>query len=356
MLPPATQDAQIIANLYNVVYVIAVLVFILVEGLLIYAAIKFRRRKNNENPTQVYGNNRAELAWTVIPAAIVAGVFFLSMDAFGQMAGRGTPTNQVALVHARSDAAARLRVESAEKPDLIIEVIGHQWYWEYKYKVSGGTVNVNAGQNDTVLLLDSSKPLVIPTGKTVRLDLTTADVIHAWWVPQFGPMIYVNPGENSYVFIKNAPVGTFQGQCNVYCGVRHAYMLSPVQVKSEADFDAWLKSEAEAQGVGAAAQPLQAGDAARGQQIFMGDLGGRPCWTCHSIDNTKAQAKVAPRTLNGFANYPTIAQVDGFTNNPDNLRKWLTEPQTQKPGTAMPNLGLKPQEVEDLIAYLTSLK
>ncbi len=171
----------------------------------------------------------------------------------------------------------------------------------------------------------ANKPLVIPAGKRIRLDLTAADVIHAWWVPQFGSMIYVNPGERSYIFINDALPGIYIGQCNVFCGARHAFMLSPVTVLPEAEYDAWLKAQAEEQGI--ASGPLKPGDAAKGKLLFLGEgAGGQVCWTCHVVAGTKAQGKTAPREMTVLGTYPTIAQVEGFTNNPENLKKWLIQP------------------------------
>jgi cytochrome c oxidase subunit 2 len=349
MLPPATQDAQTISTLYDSVFVLAVITFVIVEALLLITAFKFQRRRANEQPVQSHGNNVAELVWTIIPAIVVGVIFFMALDATGRLTGHGG-ANPVSRVHALTDARARRLIEDTEKVDLVIEVTGRQWFWQYKYL---GDVEITSDSADDAN--GKPKPLILPAGKRIRLDMTAADVIHAWWVPQLGPMLYVNPGERSYVFIDNAAPGTYEGQCNVFCGARHAYMLSPVTMLPEAEYDVWFKQQAEAQG--ASLGPVTAGDAARGKALFLGEgSGGQVCHTCHLIDGTKAQGKTAPRALTGFANYPTIAQVDGFANNPENLKKWLTDPQSVKKGTAMPNLLLKPQQVEDLVAYLTTLK
>jgi cytochrome c oxidase subunit 2 len=132
-------------------------------------------------------------------------------------------------------------------------------------------------------------------------------------------------------------------------------MLNNVKVLPEAEFNKWYEEQRVAQG--GAAGPVAAGDPVKGKALFMGEgAGAQVCWTCHAIDGTKAIAKVAPRDMTKFTSYPTIAQVDGFDNTPENLKKWLANPQAVKPGTAMPNLALKPQQIEDLVAYLTSLK
>jgi cytochrome c oxidase subunit 2 len=335
MLPPVTQDAQLIKDLYDLIFIAAVIVFVLVEGLLIYTAIRFRRRSADEMPEQVHGSRTLELLWTIVPAIVVAVIFGFAVDTMGRMTAAGTLAQPVAHVHAINDQNARRRVESAQPVDLIIDVTARQWVWQYKYPGDAGVI--------------ANETLVIPAGKNVRLDMTSADVIHAWWMPNFGPMIYVNPGELSYVWI-NVPedkAGEYIGQCNVYCGAAHANMLSKVRVLPQAEYDAWF-AEQTAQNTGT----VQAGDVERGKNFFMTG----PCTACHSIEGTPAQGKVAPRTLTNFASYPTIAQVEGFTNNTENLKSWLKDPQAHKPGTTMPNLNLTPQQIADLAAYLETLK
>ncbi len=332
MVPPVTRDAELISDLYNVVLVFAVIIFVLVEGLLIYSVIRFRRRSADEMPEQIHGSRAFELAWTIIPAILIAVIFGLSVDTLGRMTARGTLSNPVAHVHAINDVAARQRVERAQPVDLVIEVIGRQWVWQYKYPGGDGVT--------------TSEELVVPANKNIRLDMTAADVIHAWWMPELGPMIYVNPGEMSYVWF-NVPPGDYIGQCNVYCGVAHARMISRVKALPQAEYDEWYAKQAATSS--AATRP---GDPEVGKNIFLNGS----CIACHYIEGTKAQGRVAPRELTRFASYSTIAQLDGFENNAENLAKWLRDPQAIKPGTAMPNLNLKAQEIEDLVAYLLTLK
>ncbi|MCS7087309.1 MAG: cytochrome c oxidase subunit II [Thermoflexales bacterium] len=331
MLPPVTEDARLIKALYDLVFWLAVGVFVLVEGLLIYSVIRFRRRRADELPLQVHGNRTLELIWTIVPSVLIAIVFGLAVDTMTRMTARGTLANPVAHVHAIGDQQARRRVEAAQPVDMVIEVIGRQWVWQYRYP--GGDVI-------------TTEELVVPANKNIRLDMTAADVIHAWWMPQLGPMIYVNPGEMSYVWF-NVPPGEYVGQCNVYCGVAHANMIARVRALPQAEFDEWF-----AQQSAAASVAVEPGDPERGRNYFMNSA----CVACHYIEGTKAQGKVAPRDLTRFATYPTIAQVDGLENNAENLRRWLKDPQSLKPGTAMPNLNLKAQDVEDLVAYLLTLR
>ena len=122
-------------------------------------------------------------------------------------------------------------------------------------------------------------------------------------------------------------------------------MLTKVMVLPQDQYDKWY-----AQQMASNSAPAGAGDAQRGQQVFLNG----PCVSCHTIDGTKAQGKVAPRPLTHFATYDKIAQV--APNTHENLTKWLHNPQDVKPGTQMPNLGLKPQDIADLVVFLESLK
>ena len=335
MLEPKSPDAVLIRDLYNLIFYISIFVFVLVEGLLIYSAVKFRRKRADEMPEQIHGNSNMELLWTILPAILIAFIFVASANTMQGMAASGTLTDPINHSHALNDLAAARRVQDSQPVDLVVSVTGRQWFWSYSY-------------NDGEVVIDSnSSELIIPEHKSVRLDMTSNDVIHAWWVPQFGPMRYVNPGERSYVWF-DVEAGDYIGQCNVFCGVAHAQMLSRVKVLPQAEYDAWYAGK-----TGAVNAPVEAGNAERGQKIML-ETG--PCKTCHYIDGTAAQGRVAPRELTHFQTYPTIAQVPGLTNNPENLAKWLTNPQSLKPGTAMPNNGLNPQQIADLVAYIQTLK
>jgi len=237
MLPPATPDAQLIKNLYDVVFVLAVVTFVLVEVLLLVTAVRFRRKSATDSPVPVHGNNLAELGWTIVPAIVVAIVFWLSIDTAGKLTGHGSSNAPITRIHAIGDKVAERRVNESAAVDLVVEITGRQWFWTYTYKTAGGLV---ADSND-------GKALVLPAGKSIRLDLTSADVIHAWWVPQLGPMLYVNPGERTAIFIKDAQPGEYIGQCNFFCGVRHAYMLNNIKIVPQEEFNAWYKGSVAAQ-------------------------------------------------------------------------------------------------------------
>ena len=329
LVPPVSQDAQVINNLFLLLYVLSAFVFLLVEGLIVYSVVRFRRRSANEAPVQFHGNTRLEILWTVLPMILVAVIFVFGMNAMTRLEATGTLSDPLSHVHGINDQAAQRRVEEAKRVDMVIKVTGRQWVWQFNYPDGNFTVN---------------QQLVVPANKTVRLDIVTADVIHSWWVPAFGGMIDINPGEESNVWF-NAQPGTYTGQCSQFCGLAHAQMLIQVKVLPQAEYDAWYKQQ-----TSSSAAPAGAGDAARGEQVFLNG----PCVSCHTLEGTKAQGKVAPRPLTHFATYEKIAQV--APNTPENLTKWLHNPQDVKPGTQMPNLSLKPQDIADLVAFLESQK
>jgi cytochrome c oxidase subunit II len=226
LVPPASQDAQTINGLFLVLYVLSAAVFVLVEGLLIYSAVKFRRRRADDAPEPVHGHTRLEIMWTVLPAILVAVIFLLAAGAMGNLQAAGTFSNPLSHVHGINDPVAIQRVNEAKQVDLVVNVTARQWVWQFKY-LDNFSVN---------------EELVVPENKNVRLDIVTQDVIHAFWVPALGGMIYVNPGEMSHVWF-NAPAGNYTGQCNVFCGLAHAQMLIKVKVLPQAEYDAWYKQE-----------------------------------------------------------------------------------------------------------------
>ncbi len=226
LVPPVSQDAQVINNLYVVLYIFSALVFLLVEGLLVVSVVKFRRRSANDAPIQIHGHTGLETMWTILPMVLVAVIFLFSVNAMNQLQATGTFNDPLNHVHGINDQVAIKRVSEAKKVDIVINVTARQWMWQYKY-ADGFVVN---------------QDLVVPENKTIRLDIVSADVIHAWWIPALGGMIYVNPGEMSHVWF-NAPGGTYYGQCNVFCGLAHSQMLSNVKVVPQAEYDAWVAEQ-----------------------------------------------------------------------------------------------------------------
>jgi cytochrome c oxidase subunit 2 len=307
-LNPAGPNSAAIASLFNIVLVMATVVFVVVEGLIVISAFRFRRRtKDTSEPTQVHGNTKAEIAWTILPALIVVTLFVMALQ-----------TQQT--LDTKPAAAAE---------QMTIKVIGHQFWWEYQYPELGIT---------------TATDLVIPTGKVVNLELSSVDVIHSFWVPQLNGKTDAFPNHINYTWLQANTPGLYYGQCAELCGASHANMRVVVVAKSPEEFDQWVKDQQSP-----AAAPTDA-LAQQGQQIFATGA----CIGCHTINGTAANGKVGPNLTHGASR--TSIAGGSLTNTEGNLRRWLTNPPAVKPGSIMPNLNLTKTEIDALTAYLQSLK
>lgn len=303
-LNPASPQATRISDLFWIIFGIAAAVFLIVEGLLWFSLVHFRRRPGVEGePAQIQGSTRVEVAWTVVPAIILGGVLvmtIITMDA----------------VTARPSSA------------LQVKVVGHQWWWEIQYP----------GQ-----VITTATDLHVPVGQPVNVELTSNDVIHSFWVPELNGKMDVIPGHTNRTTFKADKSNVFLGLCAEFCGTQHAKMHFLVISESADAFAAWVKDQQ--------APPVKpSGKAAEGERIFMASA----CIGCHTVEGTKAQGKVGP-DLTHFASRRTIAAVT-LENTHENLTKWLTDPQAIKPGNDMPNLHLSDDAIEALTAYLESLR
>jgi cytochrome c oxidase subunit 2 len=313
-LEPASPISAAIADLHTLVLIIAAGVFVVVAGLILIAAFRFRRRaalRDAGEPPQIHGNTRLEIAWTVAPAIIVVALFVLGVRAQQNM-----------------DAAAH----SAEPGvPITVEVVGHQWWWEFRYPEFR---IATAGQ------------MVIPAGRVINLQITSADVIHSFWVPELGGKTDAIMGViNRSVLRANQP-GDFYGQCAELCGVSHAYMRLVVTAVSEDEFAAWVTSQAMD-----AAEPTEPA-AQAGKQVFE----NHPlCVGCHTLRGIPRAVGHTGPDLTHVASRPYIAGGT-LANTPHNLARWLSDPPAIKPGTVMRELNLSPSDVDALVAYLQTLK
>ncbi|MGZ4144980.1 MAG: cytochrome c oxidase subunit II [Actinomycetota bacterium] len=316
-LKPSGSEAIKANNLFQPVFWIAAAIFFLVEGLVIFAVVKFRDRPGREEPKQIHGNSRLEFTWTLIPALILAGVAIPTVLTIFNVAAKPAP-NQVR-----------------------IHVTGHQWWWEYEYL-------------DTTPHVFTANELVIPVDRSIYFTLDSADVIHSFWVPKLSGKQDVVPGRTNTLEFTAFQTGEFYGQCAEYCSLSHANMRLRVIVKTQADYDTWLREQQA--GPAAPASP----DATQGQQVFMSNV----CITCHTIEGTPAQGKLGPN-LTHFASRGTFAG-SMFDNTPDNVSRWIHETSLVKPGVIMPRFGcgvqgatqpcLNDDQIRQIVAYLESLK
>lgn len=216
---------------------------------------------------------------------------------------------------------------------LNIEVTGHQWWWEVKYP--------DPVPNKQIV---TANELHIPLHTPVLLHLDTRDVIHSLWIPNLHGKRDLIPGRINKLRIQADRAGVFRGQCAEFCGLQHAHMSLPVIVESAEDFERW--KDRQSKGAPTPLTPQQA----RGLQVFQ----NAPCANCHNITGIDAYATLGP-DLTHFRSRPTLA-AGMLLNNRGNVAGWITNAPAIKPGTQMPPNQLSAAELQDLLAYLDTLK
>lgn len=317
-------------NLFNKVFIIVVIVFVLVEGAIVTFLVKYRERPGGPTPVQIHGHTRAEFIWTVIPAVILAGV--------------AIPTVKLIFDFAAAPPASD-RID--------ISVVGHQWWWEYQYKDSSGKT-----------LFATANEMHIPAGRPVYLTLNSVDVIHAFWIPRLAGKQDVVPGHTNHITIEADPgttasgaTDTYFGQCSQYCGLSHANMRLRVIAHSQSSFDAWESAQEQP-----APTPNPDSVAGKGLDLFLNGRDGSShfsnntgaCASCHAVDGTKAAGVLGPNLTHVYSRQAFAG--DTLDMNDANLRLWLANAPKEKPGSDMPNLGLTDQEISALLAYLQTLR
>ena len=327
-LNPAGPQAREIDDLFVPVFWIAAGVFVFVEGAILFAALWFRRRKGREaNPVQTHGNTRLEIIWTVIPAVILAVI--------------AVPTVRTIFALA----------EEPVGPDVVqVRVIAHQWWWEFEYPELG---------------VVTANEMHMPVGRPVNIRLESAEVpesgvdrkaipvIHSFWVPRLGGKQDMVPGRVNRMTLEADEPGTYLGQCAEFCGLSHANMRFRVHAVTDQEFDAWaaeMKQEAPAP----AESSPEAEGAALFQQFTTGAFpDGFSCLACHTVDGTVG-GQVGPN-LAGFGSRQTLG-AGIYDNTEENLKRWLDDPRSMKPGAIMPDYGLSEEQIDALAAYLLSLE
>jgi cytochrome c oxidase subunit II len=351
-LEPKGPYAQKSYDLFVPVFWVAVGIFVIVEGALVLFAIRYRHRKNRTTiPAQVHGNTRLEIAWTILPTLILAGVAVPTIATIWDLAAK--PTGNV----------------------LEVNVLGHQWWWEFDYP----------DQN-----IITANVLHIPTDRPVYVTLCAAgfgygagppsepgppgpnacqggkgqppaagigaSVIHSFWVPALAGTTDVVPGQTNYMTIQADEPGVYPGQCKEFCGYAHAEMKFTVVAQAPADFEQWVRE----QQAGAVAPPAGS-EAAKGFEVFQADLpAGGHCTDCHAIDGLES-AQGGPILANGAPNLTHFESRSCFAgcalaNTDGNLRRWLEDPSAVKYGSFMPDYGLSREQIDKLIAFLNTLE
>lgn len=208
-----------IFNLYALISIPAILIFLLVEGLLLTIVIRFRRSRQPADyvPPQWHGNNLLEVTWTVIPLIIILTIAFLS---FLELRRDFDPTTFAS--------------KAAASDQMNVSVHGYRFGWRVHYEEDNVDVN---------MVSRNPEPMVVPVGKLVRIRVDGDDVIHSWWVPYLMGKTDAVPGYSNYTWIQPQKVGDYHGECAELCGPGHADMLIYVKVVSQSDYDAWVKQQ-----------------------------------------------------------------------------------------------------------------
>ncbi|MGC2659607.1 MAG: cytochrome c oxidase subunit II [Bryobacteraceae bacterium] len=313
MFKPLATPAQSVFSLALLVLGITAGIFVVVGGLIVYAIVRFRHKEGDDpqEPAQVYGSNQIEVAWTVIPILIVFTLI-------------GVTARVVASVQ-----------DQPQPPKAVhVTVVGHQWWWEFHYP-DYGVVTAN----------ELHLPVTAgPTDRPSFLTLKSRDVIHSFWIPQLSGKTDVIPNHINTMWMDPREPGIFLGNCAEYCGTQHANMLLRVVAQEPADFDNWIAEQK--RGVGVPADPQMK----KAQRTF----DTLSCVACHSVRGTPARGIIGP-DLTHLMSRQTIGS-GVIDNTPANLRAWIDNPQAIKPGCNMPSMKLSDQQLDQVTAYLETLK
>ena len=308
---PASTPAESVFDLSLLALAICGAIFLVVAGLLTYTVVRFRARAvdDGREPAQVYGSNQIEIAWTVIPILIV-----------------------LVLTMATARVISAVQNRTAPAGALQITVIGHQWWWEIRYPALG---------------IVTANELHVPLSGPARPQLTflklqSADVAHSFWVPQLAGKTDLIPNRTNNMWIEPKQLGVFLGNCAEYCGTQHANMLLRVTVHTPEEFEQW-----------AAQQKLQAAADAQvqsGRSLFL----SLSCINCHAVSGTPAVGLFGPDLSHLMSRAALGSGV--IPNSAENLRAWIKDPQAIKPGNMMPNMQLNEKELDQVVAYLSTLR
>jgi cytochrome c oxidase subunit 2 len=286
-------------------------IFLVVASLLVYAIVRFRATPANAHrePAQVYGSTQIELAWTIVPILIVVVLFAATAR----------------VIHAIQDAP--------QPPGAVeITVIGHQFWWEYRYPAFG----IVTANELHIPVSDPARP------RPTFLTLLSADTDHSFWIPQLAGKTDLIPNRINQLWMDPHRTGIFLGQCAQYCGTQHAKMLQRVSVDSPDQFDAWIRAEQQV--------AVLDESAATGRRVFETTA----CINCHTVRGTVANGRFGP-DLTHLMSRATIAS-GAAENTTESMRRWLKEPDAIKPGSLMPAMKLSDTDLDALVRYMQSLQ
>lgn len=332
-LHPKGDFAELVDGLFQTTVIWAAIIFVGVEGALLWAIWKFRGRPDDAEPAQTHGNTLVEIIWTVIPAAVLAVV--------------AVPTVKTIFLTAKVPEAT-----AEGGAPLTVEVVGHQWWWEFRYPSLG---------------LVTANELHVPVGRTIDLRMKTVDVLHSFWVPQFAGKRDVFPNRETRIWFTARETGEYPGACAEFCGLQHGRMLFYVMAEEPAAFEEWVaRRQADSnavaqrmvmQGAAAAAAPVvdstvppvAAEDplVAEGRRLFA----TKACIGCHALGSAGAPTAMIGPNLAGIATRKMIG-AGWLLNTDDHLARWVQNPEQFKEGTLMKVGPITDAEARALVAFL----
>ncbi len=298
-------DVKLMNNLFYYFLIVAGIIFALVTFYTLFYIFRYGVKKSQKDPSQKEGSERVEYVLAIIATLITVVFVYLTIATMDKVQ------------------------DIPENPEPFLEITGHQWWWEAKYPKSN---------------VITANQIYIPTGKKILVKLTSADVIHSWWVPELGRKLDMIPGMNNYMWMYAENPGEYLGTCSEFCGVEHGRMRIRVTAVDPADFEVWQQQQLQP------AVTSSGGLFLKGKKIFE----EKTCTNCHAINGTAYKENIGPN-LTHFASRKRFL-ADMKVNNEENLRAWLTNPQAVKPGVKMPNFIFSEDEVDALVAYINNLK
>ncbi|AEH48722.1 cytochrome c oxidase subunit II [Parageobacillus thermoglucosidasius] len=323
-LQPAGEVADKQYSLMLLSTAIMVFVVVVVTVIFVYVVIRFRQRKGQENkiPKQVEGNHKLEITWTVIPIILLIILAVPTVKAAFDLADV-KPMNK----------------EKRDKDTLVVNVRANLYWWEFEYPDYG---------------VITSQDLVVPTDERVYFNLKASDVKHSFWIPAVGGKMDTNTDNKNQFWLEfdqkgaEKAGGIFYGKCAELCGPSHALMDFKVKAVPREEFNQWIEKMKNA------TKPVVTDPVAKqGEEIF-----NKSCIGCHAVtpvDKRPEQARTAPN-LGNFGDRERIAGI--LEHNEENLKKWLKDPESVKPGNKMTGTygQLTDEQVDALTKYLMSLK
>lgn len=245
----------------------------------------------------------------------------------------GVGVSSVVLVACAAWTMATLAAVSmpAHAADITLQVTASQWWWKVRYAAPVATD-----------IFDTANELHIPVGRPVRVELTSVDVIHSFWIPQLAGKMDVIPGKTNVMWMQAQQPGVYRGQCGEFCGAQHAHMAMYVVADDAPTFAAWRQNQ-----LRAAAVPASPATAT-GEKVFVAY-----CAACHAVRGTDAGGIFGPDLTHLMTRRTLAAGL--LPNTTANLEAWISNPQSLKPGTRMPAPAVSPAQLQAVVAYLQTL-